>query len=111
MSTFSVATNEVWRTKDGEKKEHTEWHRIVAWGRTAEICGEYLRKGRQVYVEGTIRSRSYQDKEGIDRMMFEIKADQVVLIGRGGSERGSGGGTRVSESDGEPEFSDDDIPF
>ena len=95
-----VATEEKW-TKDGEKQSKTEWHQVVAWGRLAEICGEYLKKGRPVYFEGKIQTRSWEDKEGNKRYTTEIVAFSMQLLGDGG------GGGRKPEAR-EP---DDDIPF
>ncbi len=112
VANFTIATNETWKDKDGQKQEHTEWHRIVVWGKLAEICGEYLHKGRQVYVEGSIRTRTYKDREGNEKSVTEVRADNLVMIGkgeggpRGGGERGGGGA-----SEREPEYSDEDIPF
>jgi len=74
VANFSLATTEVGSSKVGGKQEHTEWHRIVAWGRLAEICGEYLTKGKSVYIEGALRTRSWQDKEGNNRQTTEIIA-------------------------------------
>ena len=118
VANFTVATNEVWKDKDGQKQEHTEWHKIVVFGKMAETAGQFLAKGRQVYIEGSIRSRTYKDKEGADKSVFEIKADSLVLLGKGGE----GGGQRPSPHEmpqrsqppaGEPnDFSgDDEIPF
>lgn len=107
VANFTLATNEKWKNKNGEKQEHTEWHRIVAWGKLAEICGEYLHKGRQVYIEGVIRSRNYKDKEGVEKTSTEIRADNMVMLGRA-----EGGAPAAKEpSGGSSEFSDDDIPF
>lgn len=78
---FSVATNEKWTDKSGHTQERTEWHRIVAWGKTAELCGEYLRKGRQVFIEGKLQTREWTDKEGTKRYTTEIVADRVTFIG------------------------------
>ncbi len=108
VANFTLATNEVWKDKEGQKQEHTEWHRVVIWGKLAEVAGEYLKKGRQVYIEGSIRSRTYKDKDGNDRTATEIRADNLVMVGR--AEGGSGEGAR-SAADASPEFSDDDIPF
>ncbi|MEJ2366898.1 MAG: single-stranded DNA-binding protein [Acidobacteriota bacterium] len=108
VANFTVATNETWTDKDGNKQEHTEWHRVVAWSKLAEICGEYLQKGRQVYIEGSIRSRTYKDRDGNERTAFEIRmTDMVMLGGRGGD---GGGSVRDSGAD-EPTYQDDDIPF
>lgn len=107
VATFTLATNEQWKDKDGNKQEHVEWHRIVAFGKLAEICGEYLRKGRQVYIEGSIRSRSFKDREGNDRTVSEIRADNLVMVGR--PEGGAEGPKSAAEKP--PEYSDEDIPF
>jgi single-strand DNA-binding protein len=97
LTSFSIATSETWKDKtSGEKKEATEWHRISAFGKLAEICGEYLRKGSQVYIEGSLRTRKWQDKEGQDRYTTEVRADQMRMLGsRGG---GDGGGSPMRES-------------
>lgn len=95
-----VATEERW-TKDGEKKSHTEWHQVIAWGRLAEICGEYLKKGRPVYFEGKIQTRSWDDKDGNKKYTTEIVAFSMQLLGDGGSRQ---------ERPTTPE-PDDDIPF
>jgi len=117
VAKFSVATSETWKDKtSGEKKERTEWHRIVAWDKLGEICGKYLSKGRQVYVEGKLQSRSYDDKEGVKRYVTEIIAQDVQFLGgnRDSSDSGrSGGGLSHREPDGGrgPAGGDDDIPF
>ena len=81
-ATFTLATSEQWKDKQsGEKRERTEWHRVVAWGKTADVCGEYLAKGRQVYVEGRIQTNKWQDKEGRDRYTTEVVADTVTFLG------------------------------
>ena len=78
VARFSVATKDIWTDKStGEKKEKTEWHRIVAWGKTAEFCGNYLSKGRLVYIEGKIETRKWTDKDGAEKYTTEIKADRV----------------------------------
>ena len=108
VANFSVATSEQWTGKDGEKGERTEWHRIVAFGRLGEICGEYLAKGRQVYVEGRLQTRSWE-KDGVTRYSTEIVASDVQFLG--GKDSGeSVSAPNVSEPSGAaPE--DDDIPF
>ncbi len=126
LTSFSIATSETWKDKtSGEKKEATEWHRISTFGKLAEICGEYLRKGSQVYIEGSLRTRKWQDKEGQDRYTTEIRADQMRMLGgRGGGEGGvggmrepavasSGGGSKApaKKSGGSFDDMDDDIPF
>ena len=84
---FSVATTDTWKDKAGEKQERTEWHSIVFFGRQAEVAGEYLKKGRQIYVEGRLQTRKWQDKEGQDRYTTEIVADRMQMLGNreGGS--------------------------
>src|SRR6476619_74726 len=85
VTNIRIATTENWKDKGGEKQEHTEWHRVAFFGKTAEIAGEYLKKGSPVYVEGRIRTRKWQDKEGQDRYSTEIVADRMQLLGgRGG---------------------------
>ena len=108
VAKFSVATNEVWKDKSGSKQEHTEWHNIVAWGKLAEFCGSYLSKGRQVYVEGTLRTRTYDDDKGNRRYFTEVRADTIQLLGpkpSGADGVPSGGGQDF------PPDNDDDIPF
>jgi single-strand DNA-binding protein len=83
VANFTVATNESWKDKDGNKKEQAEFHRCVAWGRLAELCGEYLAKGRKVYVEGRLQTRSY-DKDGVTRYVTEIKAGDIQFLDGGG---------------------------
>jgi single-strand DNA-binding protein len=113
---FSVATSETWKDKTtGEKKERTEWHRIIAYDKLGEICGEYLAKGRQVYVEGRLQTRSYDDKEGVKRYTTEIIATDVQFLGgrESGAGRPGGGGAPPRDtggSQGQPP-GDDDIPF
>ena len=93
---FTLATSETWTDKSGERVERTEWHRIVAWGRTAEMCNQYLSKGRTVYVEGRIQTREWEDKDGNKRYTTEINANTVNFIGP----RGSGGGDSSGGSPG-----------
>lgn len=111
-ATFSVATSERWTDQQGQKQERTEWHNVVVWGKQAETCGQYLAKGRQVFVEGRITSRSYDDKDGNKKYITEIVARDVRFLGGPG---GGGGGPRDSgfaAPPGEdPGPSDDDIPF
>lgn len=91
VATFTVATTEKWRGQDGQMQDSTEWHRVVAWQRLAEICGEYLHKGSKVYIEGKIQTRKWQDQNGNDRYTTEIVAREMKMLSpRGGS--GSGGG-------------------
>ncbi len=81
VANFSVATTENWTSKEGQKESHTEWHRIVAWGRLGEICGEYLSKGKLVYIEGRIRTSEWEDQEGNKRQTKEIVATNMTMLG------------------------------
>jgi single-strand DNA-binding protein len=93
VATFRLATNESWGDKSGERQERTEWHRVVAWGRLAEIVGEYMKKGRQVYVEGRIQTRQWQDQQGQTRYMTEVVALSIMMLGgRGGGMDGADAG-------------------
>jgi single-strand DNA-binding protein len=89
---FRLATNEAWTDKQGQRQERTEWHRVVVWGKKAEVCSKYLSKGRQVYVEGRLRTRSWEDKEGNKRYTTEVVANDVQFLGGAGREGGGGGG-------------------
>ena len=80
-ATMRLATHEFWTDKAGEKQERTEWHRIIAWGRLAEICGEYLTKGREIFIEGRLNTRSWEDGDGIKRWMTEIVATNMQMLG------------------------------
>jgi single-strand DNA-binding protein len=91
VTNISVATTDTWKDKSGEKQEHTEWHRVAFFGKTAEIAGEYLKKGSPVYIEGRIRTRKWQDKEGNDKYSTEIVADRMQLLGGRGAGGGGGG--------------------
>lgn len=109
---ISVATSQVWKDKaTGERKEKTEWHRVVAFGRLAEIMGEYLNKGSQVYIEGEIQTRKWQDHSGNDKYTTEILAREMQMLG-GGS--GSRDGNSKPQSSGGDDYDDDfndDVPF
>lgn len=115
VANFRIATTDVWNDKNGQRQERTEWHRIVVWGKQAEHCGEYLKKGRSVCVEGRIQTREWEDKEGAKRYTTEIVADRVTFLGgRGeGGGGGYGGGSSGSSGpmDGPPPIDDSDIPF
>ncbi|MBW2609405.1 MAG: single-stranded DNA-binding protein [Deltaproteobacteria bacterium] len=111
VANFNLATHEQWTNKDGEKEEKTEWHRIVAWARLGEICGEYLRKGSQVYIEGRIQTRSWEDRDGNKRYTTEIVAQAMQMLGSAIKE-----GTAQSMEERHPveepiSIPDDDIPF
>ncbi len=112
VATFSIATSESWKDQEGNQQEKTEWHNIVAWRKLAEICGEYLKKGKKVYLEGKIQTRNYE-KDGIKRYVTEIVADQLIMLdGGGGAGKGSSSSTA---SEAAPTMSeapkDDDLPF
>lgn len=84
VTTFSIATNRQWKTESGDQKDEAEFHRIVAWDKLAEICSQFLKKGRQVYVEGRLQTRRWQDKEGLDRTTTEIVISEMILLGSAG---------------------------
>jgi single-strand DNA-binding protein len=125
VATINLATTEVWNDKGGQRQEKTEWHRIVLWGKTAESLSEYLTKGKQIYVEGKLQTRQWDDKDGNKRYTTEVRGDRVVLLSGGagaagarqpraaGVGAGAAGGHGIDESMGEPgsELTDDDIPF
>ena len=128
VANFSVATDETYKDKNGERQKRTEWHKIVVWGKQAEIAQQYLKKGSLIFIEGRIQSREWQDKEGQKRTSFEIVATNFRMLGGRGDGASSGGGSfgggsRSEEHDQSggaediggggsgPEISDDDIPF
>ena len=127
VANFSVATDETYKDKSGERQKRTEWHKIVVWGKQAEIAQQYLKKGSLIFIEGRIQSREWQDKEGQKRTSFEIVANNFRMLGGRGDGGGStGGGARAEEHDQSgpaddfgsgggghtgPEISDEDIPF
>jgi single-strand DNA-binding protein len=118
VCTFTLATSERFKNKQGEQQDRTEWHNIVVWAGLAEICGKYLTKGKQVYIEGRIQNRSYDDRDGNKRYISEVVANEMQMLSRSG-DQGGGGGSRPttppeepSASSQEPPFNpDDDIPF
>jgi single-strand DNA-binding protein len=99
VATFSMATSERRKDKNGTTKENTEWHRIVAWRKLGEICGEYLKKGSLVYIEGKIRSQEYEGRDGVKRKQYDIVADQMKILG-GGKQNESGGNHASDDNDG-----------
>ena len=127
VAKFTLATDESFKDRTGEQQKHTEWHNIVAWNKLAEICGEYLTKGKQVYIEGSIRSHQYEDQAGNKRTAYEIVARNMQMLGsRADSERMAASGmeratpARPSPAapapaepppPAEPEISDEDSPF
>jgi len=125
VANFRIATNESWVDKNQQKQERTEWHRIVVWGKLAELCGEYLKKGRQAYIEGRLQTREWTDKEAKKNYTTEIVANTVQFLGGGaagaGGPKAEGGfgskgggndfGPPAGEDMGPPPSSGDDIPF
>ena len=120
ITNISVATTDTWKDKAGEKQEKTEWHRVAFFGKLAEIAGEYLKKGSQVYLEGRLQTRKWQDKDGQDKYTTEIVADRMQMLGGrsggGGGDMpsgGNGGGSAQKPSGAGGKFDDfpDDIPF
>ena len=116
VATLNMATTEVWNDKQGQKQEKTEWHRVVVWGKQAESLQEYLVKGKQIYVEGRLQTRQWDDTDGQKRYTTEIKADRVTLLGGGGGGRSGGMERSGGQSSGQDEppmepMTDDDIPF
>ena len=112
VARFPLATSEVWNDAEGQRQERTEWHNVVVWGKQAETCGQYLAKGRQVFVEGSIRTRQYDDKEGNRRYITEIVAMRVQFLGGRGVEAPRGATAADVPPVGAPAASeDDDIPF
>lgn len=111
-STFSVATTEKWKDKDGQVQESTEWHRVVTWSRLAEICAKYLTKGSRVYIEGRIQTRKWTDSNGVDRYTTEIIAREMkMLSSNNGGGSTSGGNDNPHEEPPAPDMSGDDVPF
>jgi single-strand DNA-binding protein len=92
VATINMATTEVWNDKGGQRQEKTEWHRVVLWGKSAESLTEYLTKGKQIYVEGRLQTRQWDDKDGNKRYTTEIRGDRIVLLGGGGGGGGRAGG-------------------
>lgn len=122
VANLAIATTESYKDKAGQQQEHTEWHRVSFFGRTAEVCGQYLKKGSQVYVEGSIRTRKYTDKEGIEKYVTEIRGDRMQMLGgvTGGSSQPSQKNQSWVESQTKSQNGreasgvdgiDDDIPF
>jgi len=108
VANFNIATTEGWIDRNNEKQRRTEWHRIVAWGKLAEFCGEYLSKGRLVYIEGRLRSRTWEDRNGNQRTTTEVNATDIVLLGRRPEEAPE---EALPETPEEGEITNEDIPF
>ena len=124
VANFSLATSRAWTSQDGQKQEKTEWHSIVAWGKLADICERYLTKGKQIYVEGRLETRSWQDKEsGQTKYRTEVICETMQMLGRAGADRNGEGGYEPPSRGGAPDESyapagggggpapDDDLPF
>ncbi len=119
VANFSIATTRVWNDRSGQRQEETEWHRVVAWDKQAETANKYLRKGRQVYIEGRLQTRKWDDRDGNTRYTTEVRAERLVLLGRRDDD---GGGERPERPEAQsapamggpapaPELTEDDIPF
>lgn len=115
VARLSVATSEQWKDREGQKQERTEWHRVVVWGKLAELCGKYLAKGRQVYVEGRLQTRSWEDQQGQKKYATEVVANTVQFLGSGGASAGAGNQSNdfgPQDFGPEPSFdTSDEIPF
>ena len=107
VANFTVVTNDRWKDKDGQAQERAEFHRVVAWGRLAEICGQYLAKGRQVYIEGRLQTREWEDKEGNKRYTTEIVAREMQMLGGKGEQPAPSTGESVPPASAD----DSDLPF
>jgi len=112
VANFSIATNENWTDKSGNKQEKTEWHKIVVWNKTAELCQQYLSKGREVYIEGRLQTRQWDDKEGKKNYTTEIVADRVQFLGGAGAGKPAAAGAAASAAPAAGgAAANDDIPF
>ena len=125
VAKFSLATDEVFKDRSGEQQKRTEWHNIVAWNKLADICGQYLTKGKQVYIEGSIRSRQWEDQAGNKRTAYDIVAREMKMLGsKADSDRASAAAAAAppaehvpverppaAEPPAEPEITDEDVPF
>ncbi len=116
VATFNVATKETWKDKNNSRQDRTEWHRVVAWGKLGEQAGEYLKKGKLVYVEGRMQTREYEGKDGIKRKTFEIVASTFRMLGAAGQGDREGRRTQGNlqpsgDDDFIPEIEEDDVPL
>ncbi|MDI6779157.1 MAG: single-stranded DNA-binding protein [Bacteroidota bacterium] len=115
VASFSIATSDSWKDLEGNLTERTEWHNIVAWRKLAEICGEWLKKGQKVYIEGSIRNRSYDDKNGVKRYVTEIIADDLIMLGGGkgvvDTDPDKIGTKSIQATSPNAEEKEDDLPF
>ena len=117
VANFNIATNESWMDKSGQKQERTEWHKVVVWGKLGELCGQYLSKGRQAFVEGRLQTRDWTDKEGVKRYTTEIVAQNIQFLG-GSADKGASGptdfappSTDFEPSSGSKGMTDEEVPF
>ena len=116
VANFSVATDETFTDRAGDSQTNTQWHGVVVWRKLAEICGEHLHKGRQVYIEGSLRSRKWQDREGNQRISFEVVATRMVMLGskpgmQPGANGSGGNGHAARGAATQPDIGAEDIPF
>ncbi|MFH2012159.1 MAG: single-stranded DNA-binding protein [Pseudomonadota bacterium] len=111
VATFRIATTKKWSNQQGEKEEKTEWHRIVAWRRLGEICGEYLSKGKQVYIEGELQTRSWEDKDGNKRWATEVVASSMQMLGSPADQDRTGKSFGGGSNQDTGFDTEDDIPF
>ena len=116
VATFTLATNESWKDQDGNLQERTQWHNLVAWRKLAEICGEYLKKGSRIYVEGRLQYRNYDDKNGVKRYVTEIVIDQMMMLDSKGASHSNGSSPAAEIAPSQPQEESgpekaDDLPF
>jgi single-strand DNA-binding protein len=113
VATFTLATNESWKDQDGNTQERTQWHNLVAWRKLAEICGEHLKKGSRIYVEGRLQYRTYDDKSGVKRYVTEVVLDQMMMLDSRGSSQSTSSSVTAAASQAEESTTDkvDDLPF
>ena len=110
VANLSLATNEVWTDKAGQKQERTEWHRVVVWGKQAQVLSEHLGKGKQIYVEGSLQTRSWDDREGNKRYTTEIRATRVLMLGRAEGSKMTGEAP-IADVEMAPDATDEEVPF
>ena len=107
VANFTMATTERWNDPSGERKERTEWHRIVLWAKQAEVAGEYLRKGQQVYIEGSLQTREWTDRDGNKRYTTEVRGQRMMMLGKAGGDRQP----VETPAGGDAAYVEDDVPF
>jgi single-strand DNA-binding protein len=111
VTTFSVAVSRSWNSADGERHSETEWFNVVAWGNLAEICKQYLTKGQQVYIEGRLQTRRWDDKEGVKHTSIEVVANEMMMLGDRKDHNGSQSSPDSATAEGAPETNEDEFPF